>query len=67
MKEDYLKTIKEAGFNEINIIEETTFPLQYASNDPTVKTIMNKSKTSITELNTLTNSIASIKLSAIRK
>jgi arsenite methyltransferase len=40
MKDRYIEAIKEVGFKEVKIVEETRFPIEYMSNDPTAKAVM---------------------------
>ncbi len=40
LKEDYLKAIKKAGFKDIKIVEESTFPIEGFENDPTVREVL---------------------------
>uniref|UniRef100_A0A7V0Z774 Arsenite methyltransferase n=1 Tax=candidate division WOR-3 bacterium TaxID=2052148 RepID=A0A7V0Z774_UNCW3 len=44
MKDEYIKTIKEAGFQDVKIIDETHFPIECMANDPTAKAIMENMK-----------------------
>ena len=42
LKEDYLAKIQGAGFNEVRVANETIFPLDALTNDPTVQSLMDK-------------------------
>ena len=64
MKDDYMKTIKEAGFQDVRILDETLYPLDYITDDSTTKTIINKMGTKREDIE---NSIASIKVKAIKR
>ena len=66
MKDKYIETIKEAGFQEVKIIEETHFPIEYMVNDPTAKTIMENSNLSVENVKEVANSVASIKVYGIK-
>jgi SAM-dependent methyltransferase len=44
MRDEYIETIKTAGFQEVKIINETSFPLELLTNDPAVKTIVENLK-----------------------
>ena len=66
MKKDYLEAVKEAGFTEIQVMEETTFPLEWLSNDPTVKAITENMKILPEKAKELAQSVASIKVSGIK-
>jgi len=66
MKDEYLKVIREAGFNEVWIIDETVFPIECMANDPTAKTIINKMSIPMDEIKDITNSVVSIKVQGIK-
>lgn len=34
LKEDYISTIRQAGFASVNIVEETSYPVDFLANDP---------------------------------
>src|SRR4030043_42949 len=40
MKDEYLDNIKAAGFKEVTIVEEASFPSDYAVTDPTVQALV---------------------------
>ena len=42
LKKDYLDTIQGAGFNEVNVMRETTYPLDGLANDPNVRNLSEK-------------------------
>lgn len=65
-KDEYVSAVKEAGFKEVKIIDETIFPVDFMANDPTVKGLMEKHNLSQKDMEDLTNSISSIKLSAVK-
>ena len=62
MKDDYLKTIREAGFQEIIILDEIYFPIEYMANDPTAKAIFNTVNISPEQLNEIVTTVVSIKV-----
>ncbi|MDH5596267.1 MAG: arsenite methyltransferase [Candidatus Bathyarchaeota archaeon] len=66
MKDKYIETIKEAGFQEVRIIEETCFPIEYMTNDPTAKAVMEDSGMSFEKVKEIANSAASIKVYGIK-
>ncbi|MFH1550070.1 MAG: arsenite methyltransferase [Planctomycetota bacterium] len=64
MNDEYLAAIEAAGFQNIKVLNETVFPIDYIQNDPTAKAFidtMNKPKEEMTEI---ANSIISIKVEA---
>ena len=63
LKEDYIAAIKNAGFQEIEIIDETSFPADYLNLDPLVESIKTYIKVSTKEIKNIASSIVSIKIS----
>ncbi len=66
MRDTYLEAIKSAGFNEVAVIDETSFPLDCMTNDPTGQAILQSIKGSDEEIKKVENSIASIKVIGIK-
>jgi len=66
MKDAYIEVIREAGFHEVKIMDETVFPIECMANDPTAKTIINKTKTSTEKLKDFANSVVSVKVQGIK-
>jgi SAM-dependent methyltransferase len=64
MKNDYIKTIKDAGFQSVEILDEKIFPIDLILNDATAQAILEKLDISESELKELENSIASVTLRA---
>ena len=62
LKDEYLGTIRDAGFGEAEIISEATFPTELMANDPTVKALIESSDIPIEELQKIGRSIVSIKV-----
>ncbi len=44
MRDEYIGAIKAAGFQEVSIIDETSFPIEGIANDPTAKAIIENFK-----------------------
>lgn len=64
LKKEYLDTMREAGFHNIQILEETSFPIDFIMSVPIVKDmVMNLSMTSA-EASELARSVISMKVSA---
>jgi arsenite methyltransferase len=61
-KDEYLKTIKNAGFRDVQVLEETSFPVEFLSNDPVGKTIIEKLKMPIDEVKEIGKSVISIRV-----
>lgn len=66
MKDEYLKVIEEAGFKQVKIIEETHFPIECMTNDPTAKAVVKNANIPIKKVKEIANSALSIKISAIK-
>jgi arsenite methyltransferase len=64
MKDNYVKMIKDAGFSQVEIIEESKYPLELMLDDANAKTIMKELKLTKKRAVELANSVASIKVSA---
>ncbi len=61
-RDEYLDAIKESGFHEVSIIDETLFPIECMANDPTAKIIIKNLEIPPEEIKEATGSIASIKV-----
>jgi arsenite methyltransferase len=66
MKDEYLKTIKAAGFHKVKIVEETSFPIDYMANDPTAIAILKDANLSLDKVKESLSSVLSIKVSAVK-
>ncbi|VVB93403.1 Putative arsenite methyltransferase [uncultured archaeon] len=62
MKDEYLRTIKNAGFSDIQVLDETNFPVEFLSNDPVGKGIIEKFNMSIEALKEIGESVVSIRV-----
>ncbi len=62
MKDEYLKTIKNAGFKDVQVLDETKFPIEFLSNDPVGKEIIGKLKMPIEDLKEFGESFVSIRV-----
>jgi len=66
MKDEYIEVIRKAGFQEAEIIEESHFPIEYMTNDPTAKAVIKKSKTPIGTAREIVHSVASVKVYGVK-
>lgn len=66
MKEEYLRLIKKAGFQEVQIQSEQPFPLDVMGNDPAANAIVETPKVSQSDLELAENAVISIKVSALK-
>ncbi|MEF9426031.1 MAG: arsenite methyltransferase [Candidatus Mariimomonas ferrooxydans] len=65
-RDEYLNAVKNAGFQEIEIIDESSFPVEGWINDPTIRSIAENLKISPEEINEITDSIVSIKIKGVK-
>ncbi len=66
-KSVYLQAIKAAGFQEVKVVDETVFPIDFISNDPTVQAIITESHITPAQIKKIASSVVSIKVSGFRK
>ncbi len=66
IKKQYIGAIREAGFREVKVIDETPFPIEFLANDPTPKAIINKMNAPTGKLEEIGNSVVSIKVEGKR-
>jgi len=66
LKDEYLKAIREAGFHEVRIIDETVFPIECMANDPTTQIIIDKMSISMDEIKDIADSVVSIKVQGVK-
>jgi arsenite methyltransferase len=66
MKDDYLQGIRDAGFRDVRVIGETTFPVDLISNDPTAKAIIENLRVPPEKLERLAGSVASVKVHGVK-
>ncbi|MFH1230788.1 MAG: arsenite methyltransferase [Planctomycetota bacterium] len=66
MKNKYIGAIKTAGFQDVRIIEETSFPIDYMANDPTAKALIKKSNIPTEKIKQTVNSVNSIKVYGLK-
>ena len=65
-KDEYIDGIKRAGFQDVKIIEETSFPVDFMLNDPTVQAIIKDSNLPTEKLNDIAKSVRSIKVYGVK-
>ena len=66
LKDRYIQMIREAGFHQVKVVQETHFPLEDMANDPTAKAIIKKSELSTAKLKDLGKTVLSVKVSAVK-
>ena len=66
MKGEYIEVIREAGFHEVKIIGEASFPIEFMADDSTTKAIIEDLNIPIEKIKEISNSVASIKVQGIK-
>ncbi|MBI5247988.1 MAG: arsenite methyltransferase [Desulfomonile tiedjei] len=66
MKDKYLRMIKMAGFHEVKVIEETTFPAEAVTENETARGIIEDLKIDKKTISGFLSSVLSIKVSGIK-
>jgi hypothetical protein len=66
IKEKYIELIRNVGFQEVNIIEEKTYPLEYIISESTTQEIVKSLDMSLEEVQDAANSVVSVKVSAVK-
>jgi len=64
MKDKYLELIRKAGFQNVKIIEEKTYPLEYIISESATQEIIKNLDMSLEEVKEASNSVVSVKVSA---
>jgi arsenite methyltransferase len=65
-KEEYLESIRAAGFHEIQTVNEVPYPVEVIADDPTAKEIINKSGPQQNEIHDLAGSVLSVSVCGIK-
>lgn len=63
LKDEYLSAIKEAGFQKVKIMDETSFPVDFLDKDPITQVTIENLKTSPEMVKEVVSSVVSIKVS----
>lgn len=66
LRDEYINTIRDAGFRDVEIVGEANFPVELMANDPTVKAFVEESNIPAEELKKVADSILSIKVHATK-
>lgn len=62
IKEEYLNIIKDMGFSDVEVVNETVFPSEIMMNDPMVNAFLKHTDMSAESIEEIINSIISIKV-----
>lgn len=65
-RDDYLGAIKTAGFSGVEVMEETTFPIDCMKNDPTAKALVEDMGISEAEVGALIADVVSVRVAAVK-
>jgi len=66
MKDEYTEAIKAAGFQEVRIMDETSFPIECMANDPTAKALIENLKIPLEKVEEVASSVISIKVYGVK-
>ena len=66
LKEKYLELIRKAGFSDVKVMEEKTYPLEYIISESTLKDAIKMASMTEEEVKKAANTIVSVKVSATK-
>jgi SAM-dependent methyltransferase len=66
LKDDYLAAVEEAGFTDITIVDEATFPIKLMTSDPTARAIVEELNMSDRKVEEMAASVVSLKVSGFK-
>jgi len=66
IKDRYIELIRQAGFQEVKIMEEKTYPLEYIISESTTEKVINSIAMSLEEARDAANSVVSVKVSTVK-
>ena len=64
LRDDYIKTIRDAGFESVKILDQTSFPIDVLTMNPKTMELINELKIPSETLKDMTNSVVSVKVEA---
>jgi len=67
MRDEYLAAIKAAGFQEVAVVDESSFPIECMANDPTARAIIESLEIPLAAVKEVAGSVASIKVYGINE
>lgn len=66
LKDEYIDSIKAAGFGEVRILEEASYPVGFISDDPAAGSVIQELNISAEELQEASQSVVSVKVSGTK-
>jgi arsenite methyltransferase len=66
IKDNYLGAIRNAGFSDVKVLDEKTYPLEYIVSEEVFEKALGRLKMSQDELKATADSVVSIKVSAVK-
>ncbi|MFC1945479.1 arsenite methyltransferase [Chloroflexota bacterium] len=66
LMDDYLTAINTAGFSEVNVVDDTSFPVEYLLANPVAQSVMTNLSMTPEEIKNIVLSVRSIKVSAVK-
>ena len=66
MKDKYIEAIKEAGFQEVKLIDEISLPCEFVGNDPIARTIIENFNIPLEKAKEAASSVMSIEVQGIK-
>jgi ubiquinone/menaquinone biosynthesis C-methylase UbiE len=65
-KDKYLELIKNAGFEQVTVVDEKTYPLEYIVSESTLKEAIKMENMTEDEVKQAASSVVSVKVSAVK-
>jgi SAM-dependent methyltransferase len=66
LKDEYIQAIEDAGFQNVKIEDEVSFPAESVTNDPTARELIKKYSISPEKVEDVVSSIQSVRISAVK-
>lgn len=66
LKEQYLQSVRSAGFDDIHVLGEDVFPMDWTAHDPNAEAVIEGLRLSEEELKDLAQSVVSLKVTAVK-
>jgi len=66
MRDEYIRAVKAAGFQEVRIMDETSFPIECMANDPTAKALIENLEVPLEKVEEVASSVISINVCGVK-